>query len=483
MKLKVLLGLLFILFPIKVHSQNDALFLKNYTDTMKTHLNEYDTSSQVIQSKLLNKKIKEILKSVIFNNSELSTDASSFSFTQNEDKTNITTSITTPITGDDDKISQWFLKTGVFAKGESNVFKLYSEDSWQNEVGFNLGFIWKTRGSTFFTAEKAKKINTKRLQYIDSLIVEKENWSSLKKKQLEKIKDDLDTILTRRSNPYTGYENIKGHDKDLIALIKKQGFQNVYDSITTALKKYEEVNYPSNGKIKTRIIEELVAIDTKLDPTYGYSLHWLDLNFAVANATYNIPNDSIVEQSVLQPQGLKEFKRQAKYNIDANYNYTRDGAWGLSYATIGTGIQWGNFLDSNTLLESPLLNPSSFGYSLIDEDGNTLGNYADLSKTSSFGSFKGYAAYFVTKQRTIGLAASGSFHYLIHKPSTTLFKNNYTLLVGPVFRNVDKDGVTKGTFGIEVGFQNTPVGVRAKDYFTAQLKVGIPFTIYTKEKS
>ncbi|MEH6659826.1 hypothetical protein [Leeuwenhoekiella marinoflava] len=483
MKLKVSLGLLFIIFTIRVHSQNDALFFKGYIDTMKIELAKYDTSSQAIQPKLLNKKIMEVLKSVIFNNSELSTDASSFSFTQNEDKTNITTSITTPITRDIDKKRQLFLKTGVFAKGESNVFKLYSDDSWQNEVGLNLGLILKVCGSTFFEPEKAKKTNIKRLQYIDSLIVEKEKWTSLKKKQLEKVKDDLNTILKNRLKPYTSYSNISGYDKDLITLIKEKGFPSVYDSITTALKNYEDINYPNIGKIETRIIEELVAIDTKLDPTYGYALHWFDFNFAIANATYNIPNDSIVEQTVLQTQGLKEFKRQAKYNLDGNYNYTRDDAWGLLYVTIGTGIKWGNFLDSNTLLESPLLNPSTFGYSLVDEDGNKLGDYADLSKTSSFGSFNGYAAYFINEKRTIGLAASGNFYYLIHKPSTTLFKNNYTLLAGPVFRNIDKDGVNKGTFGIEVGFQNTPFGVRAKDYFTAQLKVGIPFTIYTKEKS
>ena len=485
MKILYLLCFICLANTIKIYSQRtDALFLKDYTDTLEIELAKYDKASQVIQPKLLNKKIMEVLKSVIFNNSELSTDASSFSFTQNEDKTSLTTSITTPLTTNIDNKHQWFLKTGVFAKGESNVFKLYSEDSWQNGVGLNLGLVWKIEGSTFFTKDKATTTATIRRRYVDSLLMDKQLMTNDKLKKLERLEDELKTILANRQKNYAIYDDTTVFpNQELAQLIKEKGFPHVYDSINTALKKYKDLDYPNSGKIDSTIIDELVAIDTKLDPTYGYSLHWFDFNFALANATYNIPNDSIVEQTVLQAQGLNEFKRQAKYNFDVNYNYTRDGALGLSYATIGTGIKWGNFLDSNTLLESPTLTPSTFGYSLIDEDGNSLGNYADLSKTSSFGAFTGYASYFFNKNRTIGVAASGSFNYLIHKPNTTFFKNNYSLLAGPLFRNVDKDGANKGTFGIEIGFQNAPVHVKAKDYFIAQLKVGIPFTIYSKKKS
>ena len=85
------------------------------------------------------------------------------------------------------------------------------------------------------------------------------------------------------------------------------------------------------------------------------------------------------------------------------------------------------------------------------------------------------------EKKNIGLFLNANHNALLIKPENTYFENNYSLIAGPLFRQVDKDNNTKAVFGIEIGFENTPYDVKAKDFFIARAKIGLPFNIYNKK--
>jgi hypothetical protein len=97
-------------------------------------------SLQVISPILLNKKIEEIFNQLVFSNGDLVNNASAFGYSQDKDKTKISVS-------NNFKLNSGtylsYLKVGANASGTGNVFNLYSDDTWRNNVGISVGGIIK----------------------------------------------------------------------------------------------------------------------------------------------------------------------------------------------------------------------------------------------------------------------------------------------------------------------------------------------------
>jgi hypothetical protein len=496
---------------------------EKYTENLKQELAKFSESNRVVGDKYLNEKVDVILKNVIFNNSDITTTGSSVSIVQGEDKTSLTAAIVNPLSNL--ASLQTFLKAGVYAKGKDNIFNFYTDDSWKNEIGLNVGIILKMPGSVFFDGNKRKEINENRSLFADSIRTEKYKYFSEENIKIIQQKRILDSIISLRTKWINGaieekdfsYDAIKkalqkSLENDptikncndllkcpkptgcpdildcsnlpdygnLIDEIEKKGILRVKDSINGIYKKYNSLVGKNENEIENLIKNELYQFDKKYDITEGYRLHWIAVEGSIGNSTLKIPNDSILTTQELSLYNLKKFDNNLTYNIGTNYNFTHNKNY-LIFAQLGVKADFGDFLDSNLFTGKPSLELVEDEYILYNEDREFLGVYRNLDRTFSTANFNGYFSVFFTKKKNIGLFLSATHNALIRKPNRTYFQNNYSAIVGPLFRQVDKDNNTKAVFGIQVGYENTPYDLRAKDFFIARAKIGIPFNVYNKK--
>jgi len=167
---------------------------------------------------------------------------------------------------------------------------------------------------------------------------------------------------------------------------------------------------------------------------------------------------------------------------DINLNYTRNTANEVYYLQGGSAYTAGSFLNSNLITGTPEIATQSGNVFLIeDEEGEVLGSYDRITKPFQFMDLHLYGAMFFTKQKNFGFNLAFQHNFLIHRPKNTSYSNNFTLLGGPIFRTI-KEGSTGATFGLDVGFENAAYKTNIQDDFTARIRIGIPFSIYSKEK-
>ncbi|MDV7188461.1 hypothetical protein R3X25_14305 [Lutibacter sp. TH_r2] len=487
--MKNYLFLCILIVPFFIFSQNDNTedhyqeVLRKYKKSLNKELDKYEQKNYAIQEKLLNENINNYLKSVIFGSSETNTNAESFSFSLNDDKTTITTTTLVPLNKSIGE-KQAFLKLGLFASGKGNLFDLYSKESWQNDVGFNAGIIFKFKGGTYYNKSKKPILNEKRLVYADSLIFSKK---FKKIEERDKLKAELDFAKAKMK------ANRDKCDKDCQKIVdegiinfknindkfEKKGIKKVYDSL---VKKQNIYNILDKELISGLPKDELYLFDKKNDITNGYSLWWFDFNINGINSSYNIKNDSILTEAILSSLELEKFKRKFRLGTQININYTKNN-YSLFYAQLGASLTFGNLLDNNSIVGTPKLKLEEDDYFLIDDEENILGKYRHLDSNNTYGGINFYSSYFFTSKKNIGVSLSFKHHYIINSKNNDYFKSNFSLLFGPVFSNVGEDNFTKATFGLEFGFENEPYNTKINDEFIARLKVGIPFNVFKKKKS
>ena len=86
------------------------------------------------------------------------------------------------------------------------------------------------------------------------------------------------------------------------------------------------------------------------------------------------------------------------------------------------------------------------------------------------------SSFFFFKNKSIGLSLDFKHNYSIGKASENpYFANNFSLLFGPIFRDLNKEGISKSSYGIEFGFEDSLYGTKIVDNFIARIRIGIPF--------
>jgi len=493
-----------------------------YTKNLKTELTRFESNDRVLGNKYLNEKIDIILKTVVFNNSDITTNGSSVSIIQGKDKTSLTASIVNPLTA----VGSWqtFIKTGVYAKGKDNIFNFYSDESWKNETGLSVGFIIKAPGSVFYDSKKADGMHQKRILFADSIRTEKLQYFSRQNIKIIQQQKILAKIIELRTewlkndidDKELSYEKIESTLKkeinndpnivecsklincsettgcpdnldcktppnysELIKHIKKKGLLKVKDSIDKIYKKYNALEGMKEGDVAKKVKNELYEFDKKNDVTKGYRLHWFEISGSIGNSSLNIPNDSILTTTELATRNLKKMENNLKASAGASYNFAHNEEY-IIFGQFGIKANTGDYLDSNLFQGKPQLKLVEEEYLLYNEDDESLGVYRNLDKSFSTADLNGYLSIFFTKKKNIGFFLNAKHNALIKRPENTYFKNNYSAIAGPLFRQVDKDNNTKAVFGIEVGYENAPYDLKAKEFFIARAKVGIPFNIYNK---
>ncbi|WP_424989318.1 hypothetical protein [Flagellimonas sp.] len=487
---------LFAYFPIQAQNQAFYQAVKDSSDTYKIvekkKRNKEDKKerSKVINDSLLDQNLNKALSYVIFSNSDIASNNSSFGYSQDKEKTNVSINGNFRL----GKNKNVFARFGANASGSKSIFEFYGDGSWRNTVGANLGLIFKVwPGSAYFDSESKSFDELKKRRelfaldpYRNPIRYTTENLKSIE--QLKKKLFELD------EGTHTNYITLKAEFHQLMTVIPKLDSllkKGMIEEAFTLLNKEEkeQVNYQKNvidspenvGKYIDSLFYEF---DKKNDKSYGYNLTWVDINVNLSNGNYKFGEDN-VDAAILD-----EFTNSRddtennvmKATLSANLNKTINKKNVVWFLQLGLSASSGSYLENSLIDGTPkVIEVENEGYFLQDESEQILGSYGDIDKRLKTGQLYGYGAIFITKEKNFGFNATLRHEYLIAQETDGIFRNNFTFLFGPLFRKI-KDGETSLSFGIDVGWENAVYGTKVTKDFTGRIRLGIPFNIYSKKK-
>lgn len=483
--MKTFLITLFSIFFFSIGFSQNPNTIK-YENKLKTSLTHYHNNA--IQDTLLRENIAQAFSYVIFSNSELATNASAFGYSQNKEKTTIAINTNIRIGNTE---SPNYIRIGANATGSKNVFEFYGDNSWNNNVGINLGYIRRIgKPSVFYTGKESKElIDNRRAIYAREIIYNEVKYNKVNLTKIGELKKDIQIIDSKtdllKDKRYTNLLDILPNVKKLIS---EKKYEEAYVSLDKEEKKIKKflTSVGSDEKLEKYIENNIFyTFDKENDITYGYSLSWLDLNLNLSNSNYKFNEDNIdsgVLQNFNNMFNSTEDINKLKSVISLSFNRTHNSKKTIWYYQLGVSGSFGSFLDNSLINGTPKIYQDVNDIFVIrDEDNQTFGFYENIEKTLATGAFNAYGAIFFTKKKNFGFNISAKHEYLIRKPNNTFYKNNFSVLFGPIFRK-EKEGETALTFGIDVGFENGIYGTNVTNDFTGRIRVGIPFNIYTKKK-
>ncbi|WP_055447840.1 hypothetical protein [Lacinutrix mariniflava] len=466
-----------------------ALF--NYELLVLSELQEYnfgnDSGYFAVQPKLMNEKIKDIFNTVVLANKDRATNGTSVGYQQNKDKGTISVNANFNLTQN----YNHFLKLGINGSG-SSTFGLFENDSWNKGVGGNIGYLYKINNSTvYYSSEDARSSGLKRIEHIYSKI--KLYHKVLK--EFEKTNKGESTIAFLKKFKNVNSEVVNDNIRnDIIKLTKKltelnsdkKDFfnkVNLSEELESILEKYE--NDLSDEKLAADdfVKNQFYEFDKKNDITYGYRMSWFDVDLSLSNQTFKFNEDNIskeIDTVAFKNLAVDKELNKLRVGLSGSYNYTLKSQNYIFYLKTGIGFNSGSFLGSNIIDGTPEIdkNLTIFDES-NDENEEAKGSFESIKRNLEYGNFDFYTALFFGKNQKFGVNINLRHSYLVNKPEDVFYKNNFTALVGPIFKAIGSDG--KGAIlGIDFGFEDAFYKTKINDNFTARLRVGIPFNIFTK---
>ncbi|GAA3515509.1 hypothetical protein GCM10022393_31800 [Aquimarina addita] len=455
-----------------------------YDSILNNELKKYKANNSVIQSKLFDENMSTAFSNVIFSNSDLVSNTSAFGYSQNEEKTNV--SINTNIKLKSTK----YLRIGASATGSKSVFEFYSNDSWNNNVSFNIGYVFKVlKSSTSYSiSPESKQLLNERRKISASKPIYEKKWYT--KDVLDSLKDFKEDVLNRETGLKEKYTNILKNKPHFKKFIENKNYEALYKAIheeKELIRKYLKVaEFGTKSEMESYIKNKLYEFDKQNDITYGYSLKWVDINLSLGNGTYKFTEDNIEMDIVNDFENefdLSEDLNRLKTTLSLSFNHTKNVNNLVWYYQLGTSFSSGSFLENPLINGTPKIVQNDSGeFTIEDEDEKGLGKFSDIKDNLQTGSFNAYGALFFTKKKNFGFNVAIAHNYLIDKPSEVFYKNNFTTLFGPIFRKV-KDNKTSLTFGIDLGWNNAIYNTKVTGDFTGRIRLGIPFNIYEKKKT
>lgn len=473
-----------------------ANYANAYKQKSQGYANYGNPTGNVIHNSELDRQVLEIFNKLIFGNTDLVSNASAFGLVVDEEKT------TASVGGNFKLNDATFVNLKFNAQGKGSTFNFYNDNSWQSTAGASLGIKRRLFPSARFhdTSIDVKEQNYRIRQYKFTAYNEyaTKNFTILNYMLIEEftktmgysepiINDvyeqqgfnlslsEMELVLKSR---FPTFELLMGKNKKEEAytyLLKIQSEMIAY------FKKSSIFNSNSLDKINQFAISQMVAIDTARVKMYGHChLFWLDADLSTANSLFNFVDDNI---TYADPDTFPLERKTNVWNVGmtANINYSYEDLSAIYYVKVGASLNSGSFLNSSLISGTPQLtnfDDVSDQYRITDSRDRVLGNYRDIDNNFQTGSFNFYVAGFFTKTKNIGFNVGYDHEYLVNRPSSTSYVNNFTLLGGPLLKT--KDG---STFGLDFGFANAPYsGIEVGQDFIARIRVGIPFNLVGKKK-
>lgn len=462
--------------------------ITDYKTRLDTAISKYNIDTMAIQKTLAEKNIANAFNYVIYSSSDLVSNASAFGYSQNEEKTNVSINTNFRLGME---LSPIYAKVGASATGSKNIFELYSDDSWNNNISFKIGLIWKIGKSGIFYKESEEtfnRLNFKRKISASEPLFESDKYTEKTLIDIQNLKQDILT-LKNIDNLLNKYPELFKELPQIKKLIEVKKFEDAYSQLDSEEDKI--IAYLNSLKSQNeldRYIEDVVLykFDKSNDISYGYSLKWLDFTLNLGNSTYKFTESNIDENILIdfnKTYDLKNDFNKLKSILSINFNHSHNGAKTIWYYQLGLSATSSSFLENSLINGKPkIVQNENLDYIFIDEDNQELGEFNKLKENFKTGSFNAYFASFFTEKKNFGVNIAISHNYLIDKSAATFYNNNFTTLFGPIFRN-EKDDQTSLTFGIDIGWENAIYNTKIANDFTGRIRVGIPFNIYSKKKT
>lgn len=440
-------------------------------------------SRKIIQYKLLSENITNAFNTVVFGNTNLAANSSAFGYSQNKDKTNVSANASFRL------YKKFYWSAGANVEGSGAIFEFYSDESWKNNVSGNLSLIYRFgRSGQFYdltSDQKQSRINRRKI-FSNNFLKE---VSHLKRSDVFK---DIDTIQKSLINNQfvdsipKKYTYLDSFPKVKELIIKKK-FIEAYDEMEKKRTLLETINKKIGNKKDLEAFirrDILYNYDKTKDITEGYYFNWVRAGLNMGNSSYTFNKDNIepiLLENPVDNVSFTEAMNKLKTTASIDFNRISNSKKRIYFMQTGTSISTGSFLSNELIEGTPFLFQNGTDASIRDENGIVFGNFDQIEKTLSTGSLYFYGALFLGAKKKLGFNASLKHNYLITRPDNTFYENNYTILFGPVFRTVKNDN-TSISFGIDIGWENAIYNVKASDYFTGRIRLGIPFGIYKKAK-
>lgn len=418
--------------------------------------------------------IKPILSNVLTGGDELATSTSAASFVQDKDKGTININATHAIT------LNHYINIGAFATSKDGLFGIYTDNSWNTNIGLNIGYSYATSTKNF-KAKDCEKIKSKREKYVDSLLF---YYDSL----IYTAPTNLDSVIKETEESVTRLKRIaERHNNDAEAayyLTCIQEINKAQEKLGTLLllrKKYSILSYNTDTLARKLIDSVLITYDTihTKDIFTGYGVQWHNISVAISNNSIKLDNSKLSEalKNTLSPNN------QLAISLIYSYNRTRNSPKTLHYykGSLSPGLT--NILSHPQYTQSPLVTYDSTAsvYQAAKSDGTFIKNYNDIKPNIGYIEIGGYGAIFFLLKKSLGMDISASVKYSTNQ---TDYPYLHTIAGGPIFLINAKDGYSKGTVGIQCGLVNaTDLRQDISKYFGVTLKVGLPFSAFTGSSS
>lgn len=468
---KIILLLLLTVCTMEIRGQeaepddSDKITYELYQYHFDTQLSQYNCRKEngkrvkSVSDKVLQKNLYGIYTAIIPDMQNLAGNTSAFAYSHNADKKTLNVSASFQFK----KYPKSFLNSGVYIEGNSGFFDLYSSGSWSNNVAFNIGFSRVLKGTQFLNPKKCEELIPKRREYVDSLLLAYNVKLSKSIEELEKKRDSAKDLLDKLK------EQFPTSEKDSIEHKIKQ-----WQKLSKEVKEYKNLLKDSEEEVKNQVASELQKFDTENDNLYGYNVWWFHFGSSLANSTIKIA-DSLFA-------GNQRITNYPKIDVNISFMWNWLGKRTLQHARIEGVITRGSFMDDPTLTKGkdPTISYAG-GLPEVVYDDRILGNHSDLKKPVWQYTIGAYYANFFLFDKSLGLSARTAYNKAIDNKYTDSYRDNYSVLVGPVFRAAKDDSWAKATFGISAGFQSTPYNEKAKDFFAVQAYIGVPFNAFIKK--
>lgn len=445
----------------------DKISYELYQEYFDKELSEYNCSSEngkrvkSVSDEVLQENLYGIYTSIIPNMQNLAGNTSAFTYSHNSDKNTLNVSTSFQFK----KCKESFLNAGIYVEGNSGFFDLYSSNSWNNNVALTAGFSIVLSGSQYLDPKKCEELIPKRKDYADSLLLTYNVKLSRTITELENKRDDLKDVLDKLKYQFPAKEGDSIEDK-----IKQ------WQKLNKEIEEYKGLLKDNEADIKKRVVSELKKFDTKNDHLYGYNIVWLNIGSSIANSTIKI-SDSLVERK-------EHIINYPKIITNVALKWDWLGKRYLQHISFEGLFTRGSFLDDPVLLrgKEPSVNYTNGAIADVFYEGVKLGQLTDLKKPVWQYTLGAYYAGFFLFDKSLGFSVRGSLNGIAftnnYAPS---YKQNYSVLAGPVFRVAKEESWAKATFGINIGFQNVPNNAKAKDFFAVQAYIGVPFGAFLKK--
>ncbi|MBC9910571.1 hypothetical protein [Chitinophaga varians] len=448
-------------FYVAKKINNSIVCKKDYTSANTRS----DKPTSIVTSPAFDSLYKPILSNVFVGSSNLPQNSTSASFITDANKSSININY---IWRPNNAFSH-FYSGGVFSKGSNGILGIYSNGSWASETGLNIGYSWAFKKTIFYDADSCDKIRIRRISQLRKIIESYKNIikqnpprDTLKAKinlledSLKLSLDSSNYVISRIDSTKTRFEQFLLNDSLIIP-------QRINDT----------------SFFYRKLGNDLANWEVLQNVRTGYQFFWIGPNFSISNNSINLI-DSVPKEF----KSLYGKKNQLKLLVGVNGNWIRSTKRTLWYARAVLNFSKGSYLD-NSIYAKPkaVYNPSDKDIYIADENISTIGKYSALK--ANIWSFEPnvYISWLFAARKQVGLDVTFSANLAPSLPKEVtyqIYPSSFTALIGPIFRLITDESISKGTVGIQCGIVNSQFNTNVWESFSAKFKIGIPFNALIK---